>query len=150
MKKLILLLFVFVFIINSCDDADTNPVFDFKNQTVQGTIEGVAWLFKEGLAENSQGGLSIQLSSTDYASPCDEFVINTQIRFFINEAGTGEFNMDTDGFANFIGFGFVTGGLEITSLSASSVSGKVDVEYTDDVSGVVSEINGNFTVPICN
>ena len=150
--SILLLLFSLSVLIVSCEEPEPEPAaptFEFLNQTVQGSIEGNPWVYADGLAEDSQGGLSIQLSSTEYADPCNEFAINTQIRFFIYEKGEGTFDMDDDGFANFIGIGFVTGAIEVSSISGSSVSGKVDVEYTDDVSGVTSEINGNFTVPFC-
>ena len=143
---------------NSCEEKKSDPsptaTFNFKNQVAQGSIEGSTWMFKDGKASEESGGssmgLSVELSSTDYANPCTEFALKTQIRFYVWEkVAVGVYDMDKDGFANFIGVGFVAGGLEVTSITATTVTGKVDVKYTDTSTGITSQINGNFTVPFC-
>lgn len=145
-----------VMVISSCEEEDEID-FSFIDQIAQGSIDGAEWTFADGIAEidDFSGGLSIQLSNEEYSDPCDEFIIKTQMRVFIyNKAEVGVYKIiedsnenNSDGFANFIGVGFVDGGVEITSVG-SQVRGKIDVSYTDDM-GVVSEINGNFTVDFC-
>ncbi|MEM7551807.1 MAG: hypothetical protein AAF363_19155 [Bacteroidota bacterium] len=140
--------------IYSCDEEDS-PSFNFEDQIAQGSIDGDDWTFATGTAKDlggGQEGVSIELSNVSISDPCDEFIFPSQIRFALFSTSIGVFPIsdDTSGFANFIGIGFVEGAIEIESINNTTVSGRVDVRFTDPDTNVISFINGDFMVPFCN
>lgn len=158
MKKLLLFsaICTSLFIISCNKDDEPGPSFEFKNQDLQGMINGTAWEIASGYAEDSpweDTDLSIELTNVFYDDPCSEFILDgIQVFFDIpKEVGVYELKLatdgqtitlyDPDGSLNTI---VVEGAVEITSISDSEVSGRIDGRSDDD-----NHVNGNFTVPFC-
>ena len=154
---LILCLSLLAGIISCGGDSEDCPSPTFKSQTLQGKISGADWIFETGSAEESffdSEKISIELTDQSFASPCDEFSFGGNVILFSVDNAVGVytvcFNLDAtenqtftlyDGSTNNI---ITNGGIEITSISASSVSGKLTGSIDDQ-----NFVDGTFTVPFC-
>ncbi len=163
------MLLLAAFLMNACDeeedgllDFDDGQGYDFKDQVIQGTINGKDWEFKQGTAGIEESEISIQLSPEEASDPCDVFTRTPdQIVFFtVNaEVGVYELKFDFDDFEdnqtitmldrdagdggplNIIA---TSGAVEILSVTNTEVTGRIDARESSS-----SSINGNFTVQIC-
>lgn len=157
-SKLTLLSFTLLTL--ACSDDDEGPAYEFKDQVIQGQINGKPWSFVEGSAEISpfdDSDLSIELGAEDLEDPCDIFgssglrvfftITNkvglTELNFSFEEGGQTVTLFDPEGTLNIIA---TTGAVEILSISNTEVSGRIDARYEGD-SG--DGVNGSFTVPFC-
>ena len=152
----LLILLSFVLITSCGDDEDNGPKYEFKNQSLQGQIEGEAWVFSSGIAEVSffdETDLSFELSSETFEDPCTEFILDGQRLLFDVPATVGVYelsftenghtvtlyNPDTN--LNSIA---VSGAVEILTITETEVTGRIDARTDSETFA-----NGNFTVPFC-
>lgn len=157
MKNLYLLCLIFlVTSLISCSDDDSDndgPSYEFKNQELQGMIDGQAFVLGEGTVSSSDGELSLKLlSDMETASACDQFGSGDFVRVFFTIAeaeGIVELSFEEQTVTlfnpeNTLNIIITEGAVEITSISESSVSGKIDARYDDE-----NFVNGNFTAEFC-
>ena len=152
----LLILLSFVLITSCGDDEDNGPKYEFKNQSLQGQIEGETWVFSSGIAEVSffeETDLSFELSSETFEDPCAEFILDGQKLLFDIPAVVGVYelsfsenghtvtlyNPDTN--LNSIA---VSGAVEILTITETEVTGRIDARADSETFA-----NGNFTVPYC-
>ena len=151
MKKLWV---VFAVVAIGCGKDDPKPSYEFKNQTASGKIEGVAWTFVEGRAEDNGDNISIDLMLEQSEAPCEIFGFGEgDVVFFTipNAVGLYKLQMgansqtatlfDEDDFLNVIA---VDGAIEILTITTTEVTGRLDVRSDSN-----NFINGNFTVTLC-
>lgn len=148
-----------LFLISCNKDDEARPAYEFKDQNLQGKIDGIDFNLGDGVVDLFNEELSFNLySDQESTAACDLFRFGefVQVFFtipdetglvelFINfSSGDGEsvtmFN--PDGSLNIIA---TVGAIEITEISQTTVSGRMDIKY--DVNNYV---NGNFTADFCN
>lgn len=159
---LVLILFSssFLLLISCSNDDGPGLAFDFIDQNLQGTIDGISFTLGEGRAEESISNseeLSINLYdiSEDIDDPCDFNFFGEHVRVVFtipNAVGLYELG-DTDedlartvtllnpsGPTNIIA---LDGAVELLTITSSEVTGRIDARSGSDA------VNGNFVVPIC-
>lgn len=144
-----------------CGD-DEGPAYEFKDQNLQGQINGKSWTFVDGNAEvNSfdDTRLSIELGAEALEDPCDFFSISglrvffsvknevtlTELNFSLDDEGGQTITLfDPEGNQNIIA---TAGAIEILTITATEITGKMDARYEGDGG---DGVNGNFSVTFCS
>ncbi|MEO9485434.1 MAG: hypothetical protein ABJG47_18385 [Ekhidna sp.] len=153
-------------LISSCGSDDSGPDFDFKDQNLQGVIDGLPFVFGEGTVEEltlDGGVLSFRLYHSDelFDDACDFFSTERVSVTFTTKVATGVTNLffdinSFDGeFVSLInpsstdGFPLTSlasiGAIEILSITDSEVTGRLDATLDAE-----NTVNGNFTVNFCS
>ena len=157
-RKLLFISSIIIF--SSCSkDEDNGPAYEFLDQDLQGTIDGEAFVFGDGIVSSSDGELSFDLlSDMETESACEQFGFGdfVSVFFTIPEAeGIVELSLNLQSFEGQTVTMFnpetslnviaTEGAVEITSITETSVSGKMDVKYDGE-----NFVNGNFTAVFCD
>ena len=152
----------------SCDEDDPGSSFEFIDQNLQGTIDGLPYTFGEGTADavniDGENELSFDLLDADenFTAVCDLFGFGDEVSILFstpNEVGLYELFFDLSSFdgqtvtlLNPNGEGGVpnniiasTGAVEILTITDSEVTGRIDARFDGD-----NTVNGNFTVIFCS
>ena len=150
-----------VVMVLSCskDKDDSDYSYSFKNQTLQGKINGVEWTFVAGNCDDSYADdtYSADLYPAALEDPCDWAFENDRILMSIPTiVGLKELSFDfhdfensytvtlyaTEGSLNTVA---TKGAVEVLSLTDSTLTGRMDVYADGD-----NYVNGNFTIQICS
>lgn len=155
------LLFSSTALLMSCsDDDEKGPSYSFKNQDLQGKIEGGSWTYADGYVETTtlEGveSLSVNLMLTQVDGACETFSVEgDQVLFTVpNEVGVYKLNFDLGSFSGQVVNLFDTettlntfatkGAIEILTVTDTEVTGRIDARADKD-----NYVNGNFTVSFC-
>ena len=164
-KFILLSIFSFLLFLTSCNDEDSGPSFEFKDQNLQGIIDGIPFEFGEGTVESTflnEGQLSFDLLDQEeqYDNVCD-ISFGDEVRVFFdapNEVGVYELFFDLSSFNRRV----VTllnpngedgipqnniassGAVEIITITDTQVTGRIDATLDGD-----NTVNGNFTAVFC-
>jgi hypothetical protein len=148
-------------ILLSCNDEVEKPSHNFKNQNLSGKIGNTSWTFNDGYAdvygidEDSQVSFDL-FQEAEEGEGCSALSKGNEVLFTLpNKVGLYLLNFELNDFESSIVVnlfeedGYVnhlasTGAVEITSISETQVSGRIDAKIDDK-----SFVNGNFTVNIC-
>ncbi len=151
-------------IISSCgSDDDSGPSYEFIDQNLQGTIDGISFNSKGGFFDEGFEEGTIRMSIYDISEEgdvCDIFGSESVfILFTIPETvGLYELSFDLSSFdgqtvtlVNPNGEGGIpqnniasTGAVEILTVSETEVTGRMDARLDGD-----NSVNGNFSVIFC-
>ncbi|WP_258104421.1 hypothetical protein [Marinoscillum sp. MHG1-6] len=157
-KTAIFTLFTAVVLL-SCSDEEKGPKYEFKDQNLQGKIDGQAYNYGEGTVDfSTEGKMSFDLfSDQETTAACDQFGFGDfVVAFFTMKKNEGlvELVLDFNGGTsqtvtllnpdNFINYVTTEGAIEITSIADSVVVGKIDARMDEN-----NYINGNFTATVC-
>lgn len=162
MRTSSLLLIFSLAILFSCKDEEEKPTHTFKNQNLSGKIGNISWTFNDGYADvygiDEQSQVSVDLfMEAEEGEGCSALAKGNEVLFTLpNKVGLYLLKFELNDFENsvvvnlFEEEGYVnnlatTGALEITAISDTQVSGRIDARIDD-----ASFVNGNFTVDICN
>lgn len=159
----LIILLCLTLLISSCGKDDSGPSFDFKNQNLQGTIDGLPYTYGEGTVElttiDGEEELSFDLyhSSEDISEACDFFGFGDHVNvFFFIPAKVGVYQLsfdlssfdgqtvtlyNPDGSVNNIA---TLGAVEILTITETQVTGRMDARMDAE-----NSVNGNFTVEFC-
>lgn len=155
MNRILLSFFVVLTIsVVACNDDDAKPSYSFTDQDAQGEINNESWTYADGFATADHFFL-ITLTLEESKSGCDLSTVPERDRVsFITEFDTRVYELGTGSTVytvtltdvenigdNHIA---VDGAIEITEVTATTVSGRLDARIDSRYF-----INGNFTVPIC-
>lgn len=155
MKKLLLPAMVAASLLISCtsEDSDESANGGFSNDPVSGVVYDEAFTFGGGKASpiTVNGVESLYIYLGESALNCESSTSACPIWIVVPEA-VGSYTPQTDGHLQFEdnadgGFeGSLDAEIEITSITATTVTGKVKATgfYDDE-----NSINGTFTVPYC-
>lgn len=155
------LLFSSTALLMSCsDDDEKGPSYSFKNQDLQGKIEGGSWTYADGYVETTtlEGveSLSVNLMLAQVDGACRNFSIEgDQVLFTVpNAVGVYKLNFDLGSFSGQVVNLFDTettlntfatkGAIEILTVTDTEVTGRIDARADKD-----NYVNGNFTVSFC-
>ena len=147
--------------LSSCGD-DAKPSYNFHDQDVSGKIGNLAWEYADGYAtiygEDEDATLSISLFLAQTDQGCNVFIPEGDEVFFSLPLKTGlyklKFNlsdMENSRTVTLFEDGTTTnhiaseGAVEITSISETQLSGKIDARVNKE-----NSVNGKFSVSICN
>ncbi|MEQ8551384.1 MAG: hypothetical protein RIC06_15980 [Cyclobacteriaceae bacterium] len=143
----------------SCNkDDDGTPAYEFKDQNLQGQIDGIDFNLGDGAVDSFNGELSFNLySDQESTAVCELFGFGDFVQvFFAIPAETGVLELfinfssgegetvtmfNPDGSLNIIA---TVGAVDITEITETTVSGRMDIKYDGS-----SFLNGNFTVGFC-
>ncbi len=162
MKKLLFACAASALLFTACEKEDEpqveTPAYEFKNQTMQGKIEGKAFQFEIGTVEESGfGGFLYQIvgesDSTDACAFVNQYFGNN-IVFGLDELKTGLTVMG-DNSSQTVTFYqsesenndvAIEGAIEILTVNAETdvVTGRIDARIDDN-----NFVNGNFSVTHC-
>ncbi len=158
---------VFILTSISCGDDDSGSSVDFKDQNLQGTIDGLPYTYGEGFVEqetfNDMDQLSFNLFDVneEFTDVCDIFGFGEEVSVFFNVPNaTGLYELSFD-FSSFSGQVVTlfnpngedgipqnniasTGAIEILTISETQVTGRIDARIDGD-----NTVNGNFTAVFC-
>lgn len=136
------------------DDDDEKPSYSFKDQEAQGKVGNEDWTCIDGYATNDQFFV-ITLTLEEDGTGCGISAIPARDNVsFITELETGVYLLgtgstiysvtltDADDLSNH--HVALEGAIEITSITDTFVSGRLDARLDDG-----NYVNGNFSVPIC-
>ena len=162
MKKILFTCTAAAILIMGCKKEDApqteTPAYEFKNQNLQGEIEGSSWTFLEGEVKASaftNGEYNLFLRSTSDSNACNAFsnpdadyvtFALTSLEPQLKEINLGTYNAvlyDKETELNVIS---VRGAIEILTVDtvARFLTGRAHI-YGDEI----NEVNGNFTINIC-
>ena len=154
MKK-ILVLFLLSIIIIGCSKDGESDSGDIKDQVLTGIVQGKPFTFKGGKSFGTttfddEPGISLNL--TNVTANCDAAVFDFELRInAVVPNKVGVFNdiniVDQDG--DDIPFNNLDKTVEITSLSATEVSGKMKLNRPETSIAEESVFEGTFTLTIC-
>lgn len=154
MKKILLLFLLSIFIIG-CSKDDENDSGDIKDQVLTGIVQGKPFIFKGGKAFGTttfddEPGISLNL--TNVTANCDAAVFDFELRInAVVPRKVGVFNdiniVDQDG--DDLPFNNLDKTVEITSLSATEISGKMKLNRPETSIAEESVFEGAFTLTIC-
>ncbi|XOV93067.1 MAG: hypothetical protein ACFHWX_23075 [Bacteroidota bacterium] len=151
---------IFGLILTSCnkDDDGNGPTYDFKDQNLQGKIDGIDFNLGDGAVDLFNEELSFNLySDQESTAACDLFGFGDFVQVFFaipEETGLLELNLNLssgDGETvtmfnpeNSLNVIATEGAIVITEITETTVSGKMDIQFDED-----NFINGNFTAEFC-
>jgi hypothetical protein len=150
---------VFFISCNSSDDAVSVEVEGFKDQNLQGSIDGISWQAASGRAKtNSFSGDKYWINIIDktLADPCSEFNFEGDRVFFSVPMEVGLYPIEISSNADdrqtvtlfksseSLNIIATVGAVEVLTLTDDFMTGRIDA-----VGGLGSFVNGNFSVPIC-
>lgn len=143
------------------DDDEKGSSYSFKEQDLQGEIEGGSWTYADGYVETTtlEGveSLSVNLMLTQTSGACETFSIEGDQVFFTvpNEVGLYKLSFNLGSFSGQTVTLFdqqtvlntiaTTGAIEILTITDTEVTGRVDARADKD-----NFVNGNFTVSFCS
>lgn len=146
--------------LNSCGGSeDASPAYDFKDQNMKGTIDGISWQVVSGKAEVSTSANDkyfLNFSEKTIDNACNDFVFDGNRVFFSipNAVGLYELQINTstgDGQtatlfkgSEFLNIIATEGAIEILTITDALVTGRIDAKADSE-----SSVNGNFSVPLC-
>lgn len=152
-----------ILLISSCGKDDSGPSYNFLNQNLQGTIDGISFNSKGGIVSEGfeEGDFSIRIyDSEEDGNVCDIFSSeNVSIIFSITaEVGLYELSFDLNSFSgqtvtllNPNGEGGIPqnniatfGAVEILTITETELTGRMDARMDAE-----NAVNGNFTVEFC-
>lgn len=135
------------------DDDDDKPSYSFKDQEAQGKIGNESWTYTDGYATNDQFFV-INLTLDEGETGCgisdpkkDRVSFIAEFETKVYQLGTGStvYTVTLTDAENLQDQHIsIEGAIEITSVTDTHVSGKLDARFDEE-----NFINGNFTVPIC-
>lgn len=143
----------------SCEEDEKGPKYEFEDQLLQGMIDGVAYTYGEGSVDfYTEGKMSFDLySDMETTSVCDMFGFGDYVVAFFSmnaEEGLTELKFSLDGSGsqtvtlfnpeNTLNSIVTEGAIEITSITTTSVTGKMDIKMDKE-----NYLNGNFTALVC-
>lgn len=153
MKHSIIFLFsLFVLVSCSSDDEGSDSISD---QVLTGTLQGESFTFVAGKAfetETSAGELAYSLNLTNVAAVCDDFVGDFDLRISVTvpqEVGVFTDINIVDQNGNDTPFNNLGETVEITSLTSTSIAGKMKLSRSNSEIAEESIFEGTFTLPIC-
>ncbi|MEO1255569.1 MAG: hypothetical protein AAFY41_11915, partial [Bacteroidota bacterium] len=149
---------------SSLQDSESGPSFDFKDQILQGQIDGFSFEYGEGtvsiLASPSDGNnlfFDLYDIKEDFTDICDFIGFGDEVSVFFrvpNEVGLYELDFDLSSFDGqvitlFNPEGSVNniasiGALEILTISDTLVTGRMDARLDSE-----NTVNGNFSAVFC-
>lgn len=161
---LVISTFFLTLLITSCNkDEDNGASYSFKDQNLQGLIEGIAFDFKDGTASEGfeEGELFIKLINETEPSEeaCEAFgTEKVNVIFSIpNQVGIYELSFSFSGSSNQtvslvdnesdeipLTVVATLGAVEILSISENQITGRMDARADGS-----SFVNGNFTADFC-
>lgn len=137
-------------------DSTVNLPYEFKDQEVQGKIQGKAWLMEEAVARYSlfsEDTLMIQLNDSTLGTPCDYLISNAGARFSI-PCRTGIYILSSKAiqyqsvsiFEGGRSVEALAGAVEITLVDSANalVEGRIDATYDGQ-----NQLNGHFSAHWC-
>ncbi|MBI4647047.1 MAG: hypothetical protein HY738_10780 [Bacteroidia bacterium] len=145
-------------ILASCKEKDENneqPVYNFKDQTLQGIIGGAAWNFKYGgfrtsAIDTSRYWIELYGQLETDASPClnnkgydDLVLMSLPKQIGLYELGNLQVTLYETG--NNINKSVYSGAVEILSVENNIMTGRIDAYLNDDYL-----VNGNFSANKCD
>lgn len=152
-----------ILVVTSCGKDDSGPSYNFLNQNLQGTIDGISFNSKGGTASDGfeDGDFSISIYDTnEEGDVCDVFSSdNVSIIFSIKaEVGLYELSFDLNSFdgqtvtlLNPNGEGGIPqnniatlGAVEVLTITETELTGRMDARMDAE-----NSVNGNFTVQFC-
>ena len=162
MRTSSLLLIFSLAILFSCKDEEEKPTHTFKNQNLSGKIGNTSWTLNDGYADvygiDEQSQVSVDLfMEAEEGEGCSALAKGNEVLFTLpNKVGLYLLKFELNDFENsvvvnlFEEDGYInnlasTGAVEITAISDTQVSGRIDARIDEE-----SFVNGNFTVDICN
>lgn len=155
------LLFIAVSVLFSCSkDDDTERGYKFKDQIMQGEIEGDNWVFASGTAEIDywdEDQLSLMFYAEASDDPCNEFLSGNKVMCTIpNAVGLYKLNF------NFSGDNIQTVTLfhEASVMNTVASEGAIEIMLIDLQNGIIEGridaygdkndfVNGNFSLSYC-
>ncbi len=164
-KSLLTVLVLFSIILaTSCGkDEENGPSYDFIDQNLQGTFDGLTFELKEGVVEETtiegENLLSFDLYdiNEEFTEACDLFGFGDEVNvfFFIpNEVGLYELSLDLSSFSgrtvtildpsDFTNYIATIGAVEILTITDTEVTGRMDAQVEPG-----KGINGNFSASFC-
>jgi hypothetical protein len=135
------------------------PAFSFKSQDAAGKIKSSDWKYADGFADKFNRGsdpfIDITLVETQPQKGCDIviptgnrvfFVVPAVVALYKLSPGLTGNNYTVTLYEKATGFNVIvgTGAVEILSITATEVTGRIDAQADDK-----SFVNGNFKVTIC-
>lgn len=161
--NLISLLLLFALFISSCETEEEEPdecAPQYTDQTLAGSISGESFNDPHGIAEVSstnEDELNFHFYIISEGEGCEltnagkkHYISFTLPRFRKDLEGSHELGV-FDGRIHAVSFhieestkGATCGGIEITGVSGSEISGRIDAEFDGE-----NTVNGTFTVPRC-
>jgi len=147
------------------EDSDSGPSYDFVDQNLQGSIDGIPFELGQGIVElttsfEEEEQLSFDLFDVDesQADFCDFFGFGDEVSVFFSidrAVGIYELSFDLNSFSGqtitlFNPDGAVNniasiGAVEILTITDEQVTGRIDATLDSE-----STINGNFTATFCS
>ncbi len=141
----------------SCgSDGESGPSYAFIDQNLQGSINGIPFVYAEGTVELTGSGdrLSFDLYDTDeiFDDVCAVFGFGEEVSVFFtgaNEVGLYELSLESNTVTLFdpsetLNVIASIGAVEILTITSTEVTGRIDARLDAG-----STINGNFTVVFC-
>ncbi|MEO9871226.1 hypothetical protein [Ekhidna sp.] len=146
------------------DDSDSGPSFDFIDQDLQGSIDGISFTSKGGFFDEGfdEGTISIRLYDVSEEGDICEIFGNESVSasaILPDEIGIHELFFDISSFSGIVvnlvnpngedgipqnNLAFI-GAVEILSISETQITGRMDATLDSD-----NTVNGNFTVISCD
>ena len=155
--KFSLVLFLTSLIISSCGDDDSGPSFSFKDQNLQGTIDGKPFEFGDGTVDTLEiQGESLYFNLFDSGEPidnvCNIFGFGEEVNLFfyvpvavgVYELGPQTRTVTLFDPAQTLNIIVSSGAVEILSISEDEVTGRIDARFDGN-----SSVNGNFSAVYC-
>lgn len=164
MKKLTLLFAIaLAAFLTSCSSEEEGTSLDFKDQPIQGMVEGEAWSMTHGLAvlsEDQDSNLIFDIdiySATDQVNDvCDAWPSGNRIFFNVpNEIGVYNLSFNLNDFSGRTATIFhestsmnsiaSDGKIEILTVTETEITGRMAIQANAD-----NYANGNFTLTLCS
>jgi hypothetical protein len=154
MNRILLIVFVVLAVsVVSCKDDDAKPSYSFEDQDAQGKINNEPWTYTDGYATADQFFV-ITLTLDEDETGCAISVPERDRVSFIAEFDTKVYPLGTGSTVYTVTLTdaenpqdhhiALEGAIEITEVTATTVSGRLDARVDNG-----NFINGNFTVQIC-
>lgn len=151
-------LLVSIIFVSACgDDEGESGGVNFIDQNLQGSIDGVDFNLGEAKAVISNGTISVDMFDTneEIDDVCTAFG-GDEVRVFFSipsEVGVTNLNLDFTSGQTITLFNPATtlniiaaeGAIEILTITETQVTGRIDARAGDG-----DQVNGNFTLTICN
>jgi len=154
-KSPFFLVFCLPFFFVSCDNSVNLP-YEFKDQEVQGRIQGQPWEIQDAVARfslSNEDTLLLQLNDTTLGLPCDYLISNAGARFTI-PCKTGIYILSSKAiqyqsvsiYEGGTSLEALAGAIEITLIDTANavIEGKIDATYDGQ-----NQLNGHFSAHWC-
>lgn len=156
----VLCLFLLSLLASCGGDSENSPSYEFKDQNLQGMINGESWSFITGTAQTSSqdpNQFFVDMAAMAIQDPCNAFVLEGNRVFFSipNEVGVHQLHLDLSNGTGQTATLFdqsetlnviaTQGAIELLTITSTEVTGRMDARGDTD-----SFVNGNFTLTVCN